>query len=235
MAARKLRVSRVLKTLQAVGGCRKAAAERLGVSLAVLDSLIQSVPIEDVWHVHLMHGPGDFTRNWLVQAYYWMAERICGSKSFSGYDRDAIRSAAGKGLIRAVETWNPTKCPTFNAYATIVMKRAIIDETRKLTTAKSCLLVPFSNDIIDLFPEKSASRQNFDRSWFYSRITGGLEFLSRVIVFLRYGCGLKVDEISRIVGIPEKKVRSTLTKSIAEIRANLNRDDANEILEASKQ
>lgn len=106
-------------------------------SAAESAALIAQVQLADenqrpLWGAYLS-APSDETRNALVEAYQPMMGRTVGrflSRLPRTIDRGDLMTAANVGLIRSVESYDPTRGVRFESYCERRVRGALLDELR---------------------------------------------------------------------------------------------------------
>ena len=91
-------------------------------------------PIDGLWDAYWESGRSESIRDRIVEHYYGLVAPLVarlGRRLPSGVDTDLLQSAAGQGLVEAVEQFNPEKSRDFRRYAELVMRRRVTDELRR--------------------------------------------------------------------------------------------------------
>ncbi len=108
---------------------KKKAAETAALIAQVV--LADEVP-RPLWGAYLS-APSDETRNALVEAYQRMVSRIVGRflvRLPRTIDRGDLMTAANVGLIRSIQSYDPTRGVRFESYCERRVRGSLLDELR---------------------------------------------------------------------------------------------------------
>ncbi len=96
-------------------------------------------PIHRLWETYWTQNKSVSIRNRIVEHYYLLVPRLVAEarrRLPPNTDLDVVASAAGEALIEAVERFDPFDCPTFPAFARIVIRSRIADALKAELAAR---------------------------------------------------------------------------------------------------
>ena len=161
---------------------KRSAAQRAAL---VAQVMLQDESRRPLWAAFLSR-PSDETRNDLVEAYQRLVQRIVGQflvRLPRTVDRGDLLTAANVGLIRGIESYDPTRGVRFESYCERRVRGSVLDELR----AQDWLPRPWRQRVEAHKRARAELRSRFGRK------PGDAEVASEL--------GLTLDEYERVYGM----------------------------------
>jgi RNA polymerase sporulation-specific sigma factor len=164
----------------------------------------------------------------LLTRYKSMVLKCARSFFLTGGARDDLVQEGMIGLYRAILRFDPIKCPNFKSFASLCVKRQIIDAVRKNNSGKNFVMNNYVSldDGAGLY---SADRENPEEKIIsteaYNEFKEKTKSLSRLenIILEKYLEGKTYSEISDEICRPEKSVDNAIQRIRKKLQ-NCNRE-----------
>lgn len=188
--------------------------------------------VDPLWEAYWTGGKTQAVRDEIVENYFWLVRRVTlrvVRRLPVRTDRAVVESAAGMGLVEAVERFDPAKDSGFPGYAWLVMRSRIQDALRLVGSDP---LRRARRDVERLYVEEPPAQEPDEAP--LQSIAGGpapgaavasplvamlgeddyraLELRARAILHLRFFGDFRQREIAQLLGITEARVSQILRK-----------------------